>query len=148
MIDFAELEKRLRKPRPGRAILFTGAGFSVGATNTLDENIPLARKFASALAKAIGEDAELPLTLASELYNEKQGDDKALLTLFAYPWKRIYTTHYNDVAEHVLGPDGTRADSFSRKTLLMALEDKGRQIVHINGYVGEINRESVVDILY
>jgi SIR2-like domain len=162
MIDLHELKRRLIKPRPGRAIFFTGAGFSEGVKNSLDETIPMARNFAATLAREIGEQPEIPLTLISELYNEKHGDQKAILTLLKqtftakevpdiqrrilkYPWKRIYTTNYDDVAEHVHGPDGTRPDSFSRNTLPMVLEGKRRQIVHVNGYVGEINRETVVD---
>ena len=42
MIDLLELKKRLARPRPGRAILFTGAGFSAGAKNSLNESVPLA----------------------------------------------------------------------------------------------------------
>ncbi len=162
MIDLLELKRRLTKPRPGRAILFTGAGFSDGATNSLDELVPLARQFADALAVAIGEQPNLPLSLVSELYNEKQNDNFALLNLLKatftvkdvpdaqlqilrYPWKRVYTTNYDDLAEHFPSPDGTIPDSFSRNTLPLCLEGERRQIVHINGFVGELNRHSVVD---
>ena len=74
MIDLPELKKRLTRPRPGRAILFTGAGFSVGAKNSLNKGVPLAREFASSLAHEIGEESDLPLTLISELYNEQQNE--------------------------------------------------------------------------
>lgn len=162
MIDLAEMKRRLARPRPGRVILFTGAGFSNGATNSLNKELPLSRHFAEDLAREIGEEAELPLTLVSELYNEKKKDDLALLNvlkatftvkdvpnaqreILQYPWKRIYTTNYDDLAEHVLGPDGTRPETYSRNTLPLSLEGKRRQIIHINGYVGEIDRSSLVD---
>lgn len=162
MVELSELKRRLSRPRPGRAILFTGAGFSDGAVNSLGEPIPLARVFAETLADEIGERRDLPLTLVSELYNEKKNDPSALLNLLKatftakqitpeqqrilhYPWKRIYTTNYDDVAEHVPSTDGTRPESFSRNSLPLNFEGAQRQIVHINGFVGELGREAVVD---
>ncbi len=162
MLDINELQRRLTKPRPGRAILFTGAGFSEKATNLLDNPIPLARHFAKDIAVEIGESPDLPLTLISEIYNEKKNDPSALLRqikstfttkkvndihnrILAYPWKRIYTTNYDDVAEHVSSPDGTRCESFSRSTLPLNFEGSQRQIVHLNGFVGELTKETALD---
>jgi hypothetical protein len=81
MIDLGELERRLTRPRPGRAVLFTGAGFSRGATNSRDQDVPTGREFASTLAEQIGGESDLPLTFISELYNEKRNDQSALLNL-------------------------------------------------------------------
>ena len=162
MITLLELKHRLARPRPGRAILFTGAGFSQGATNSLDHPVPLARDFAETLAKEIGERPDLPLTLISEIYAEQTNDPDAFLklikatftikdapeyqhTILRYPWKRIYTTNYDDLAEHVSAPDGTLPNSFSRDTIPLRFEGDYRQIIHLNGYVGAINRDSVVD---
>ncbi len=157
-----EIQRRLKKPRPGGVILFTGAGFSIGAVNTLDKSIPLAREFSDTLADDIGERRGLPLTLISDIYNERKNNSSALLNLLQatftakaitetqknilrYNWKRIYTTNYDDVVEHVKSPDGSNARSFSRFTLPLNLEGAQRQIVHINGYIGEIDSQSAID---
>lgn len=164
MIDIKLLAGRLRRPRPGRVILFCGAGFSHGATNSLGDPIPLAKDFAKQLTDAIGETADLPLTMAAEVYNERSNDEAAFLTLIkstfsakqvpeaqkiilSYPWKRIYTTNYDDVAEFVSAPDGTRPNSFTRDAVPLVFEDKARQIIHLNGYVGALTGESVIDDL-
>lgn len=162
MISVEELERRLTKPRPGRAILFTGAGFSDGAVNKDNKPIPLARKFAAHLAAELDEEPDIPLTVISELYNERKGDDRALLELLRkefstktisdaqrqilkYPWKRIYTTNYDDVAEFARSPDDSIPDSFTRDRMPFNFESSTRQIIHLNGFVGDLSSSAQVD---
>lgn len=162
MISIEELERRLAKPRPGRAILFTGAGFSHGAINRGNDPIPLARKFAAQLAAEIHESPDISLTVISELYNEAKSDDRALLEvlknefsaknisdaqrqILRYPWKRIYTTNYDDVAEFARSPDGSIPESFTRDRMPLNFEAPTRQIIHLNGFVGDLSSNTQVD---
>ncbi|MGY3588272.1 hypothetical protein ACVIGB_002767 [Bradyrhizobium sp. USDA 4341] len=162
MITMEDLRRKLAHPRPGGAILFLGAGFSDGATNSRDLPVPLAKDFAAELSQAIGENSSVPLTILSEIYQEQNGDPLALVKLIKstfsiksiteqqrkvlnYPWKRIYTTNYDDVAEHVAAPNGTRPRSFSRASIPLTFEGDDRHIVHINGYVGAIDSETTID---
>lgn len=110
----------------GDAILFTGAGFSFGASNakgpllgTRELTRQLLIQCSEIEATAYQDPAiALPydLQLATELYSHRKGQ-KALLTLFeqyfrnctpapwhlqilALPWFRIYTVNIDDVIEH------------------------------------------------
>lgn len=152
------LRSRLARPRPGGIILFTGAGFSIGAENLDSEQIPLSRKFAATLSETIGLPAETPLTLASELYCEAKNDHRAFLellkrkfkasqikqyhrTIANFPWKRIYTTNYDDVAE-LANPS---LNHFDRKTVPFSFESAGTQIAHLNGSVRSLTADTALD---
>ena len=132
------------------------------AINSRDLPVPLAKDFASELSRSIGEDNSIPLTILSEIYQEQNDDPLALVKLIkstfsvknitpqqqailSYPWKQIYTTNYDDVAEHVKAPSGTRPHSYSRNSIPLTFEGNDRQIVHINGYVGTIDRDTTID---
>jgi hypothetical protein len=73
MITIDVLRNKLAQPRPGGAILFLGAGFSDGATNSRDLPVPLAKDFAAELSRTIGENNSIPLTILSEIYQEQSG---------------------------------------------------------------------------
>lgn len=158
-----EVRRRLHKPRPGGAVLFTGAGFSDKAKNRLGEPIPFGRDFARQLALSVGSNPNLPLTVSSQLFNRKTNDENAFMNIIIntftassipneqenilmYPWKRIYTTNYDDLSEHVNFPRGVLPTSFNRNTLPIKLEDRSkRQIVHLNGFVGNATNKTVLN---
>lgn len=159
MAPIDDLRNRLANPRPGGVVLFTGAGFSVGAKNELNEEVPLARGLARKIAEQIGLNDDLPLTLAAEIYNERMSDDRAFLRLIkrsftvahatkaqreiaSYPWRRIYTTNYDNLIEFV----EPRIESLDRERLAFELE-LGKQIVHLNGSVRSLRDDSSVNDL-
>lgn len=154
----------LQRPGHGGVVLFLGAGFSREAINRNKKTIPTAKEFAKFLAAEIDQEPDVPLTIVSELYQDTKPDKLALLKLIKstftvenitaaqeailrYPWKRIYTTNYDDVAEHVKAPDGTIPSSYSRHNTPLEFEDGRRQIIHLNGLVSEIKHGSEVDDL-
>jgi len=62
-----ELEEALRRVYPGRSIAFMGAGFSAGV-DAIEGQIPYGFEFAAELASAAKEPTDLPLDLASSVY--------------------------------------------------------------------------------
>lgn len=156
--EIEKLRLRLARPRPGGSVLFTGAGFSIGAKNLEGEQIPLSKQFASTLGARIGLPPDTPLTLASELYCETRKDDRAFLELLRrnftasdvknyhkvianFPWKRIYTTNYDNVAEFA----NPKLSHFDRKTIPFSFEGSATHLAHLNGSVRAITRDTALD---
>lgn len=96
----------------GEALLFTGAGFSMGAVNGRGEPLKSGASFAKHLAAKLETppNSDLPLEDVAEAFVDRFGQpelDKELLlqfraaevakphrTIANVPWRRIYTTNY------------------------------------------------------
>lgn len=150
-MEFPEAAKRVHL---GRSILFTGAGFSFGATSTTGKNLIDAKGLASELSKRVDEET-LPLDLASDKFLELFGagelvkEIQSLFTVATYqdyhrhisrlPWRRIYTTNYDNLLETCI-----RADAVVPN--VATLSDDPRQsldsktIVHLNGFAERLSR--------
>ncbi len=102
----------------GDAILFTGAGFSYDARNSLpppDNKVPNARQFASQLSMLCGSKNAYDLPIISQHFMKIKGGYELLNEinrLFAItsvekfhceiaevPWRRVYTTNYDNCFE-------------------------------------------------
>lgn len=116
-------EAIVRNALDGNAILFLGAGFSVGATNVDNTEFPIAAGLCNELIKegnidVDGEDKRdlEDLGYISTRYLEEGNTVRDLISLLkkkysclnvgeehkviaAINWKRIYTTNYDDVME-------------------------------------------------
>lgn len=155
------IKKILMKPGPSGVILFLGAGFSRGAVNSDKNPLPTAKAFSESISRDLNLPKETPLTISSEIYNSRESSDTAILnllkktfstteitqeqkTILSYPWKRIYTTNYDDAAEQFPAPNGSRPDSYDRTTVPLSYESDRRSIIHLNGYVGNISRKTAV----
>lgn len=145
-------EEMLRKIGTGKAIIFTGAGFSKKAHNTLHEEPPLARE----LSKKIGSLANLgdnneDLMYTSHLYL-KHGDRLALLKLLkdsfvlmdvdpshekicSLPWRRFYTTNYDNSIELACRNIGKRVDSLDIEAKPKDYISQDGLCVHLNGLI-------------
>ena len=145
----------------GKAIIFAGAGFSLGATSLNGLDFPKG----SDLAKVLCDDAEVPYTddlkIAASRYLRKPKLTEDLIKLLkqtfsvksiedmhkviaSAPWKAIYTTNYDDVIE--LG-----AKSFGKKLTPLTLADQPKNhrdssanVVHINGYVDRLDDSTLI----
>lgn len=157
MSNLHSLEKVIEKILDGEAVLFTGAGFSYGAKNAKGQ-VPSAKELKSDLLKELNIDnnTDYGLETIAEFYSNKTSPKKLVEKLKYYfnivsvadhhkkianlPWKRVYTTNYDQVMEKAsseIGCDYRRdpivfSDSFthSRKDLIC---------VHINGYIERLN---------
>jgi hypothetical protein len=153
-----DLERGVQVALDGRAILFVGAGFSLGATNINGESFKSGRQLAHFLAAQTGLPPETPLDDAAEEFGHAKGVDALIaelrrqytatsiadhhIEIARVPWRRIYTTNYDDVLE-------TAHKQLSRKLTPVTTANNLRftsktdMVVHLNGYVDHLDRENV-----
>jgi len=155
-----ELVKAIQHALNGDAILFLGSGASFGAKNIRGENVIGSGQ----LADLIYPDCE-NLTQAVDLFltQSKTSVDNELklieilknefickeitteqLYLSSIPWKRIYTTNYDNIMELAYNKSGKRIKSVSMKSVASANCDSQNTLcVHINGYINDLEREDL-----
>jgi len=159
-----ELTEAIQHALEGNAVLFVGAGFSIGATNTRDGRLKNGRDLRDHLLNmagiALDEDVSLqdaadlflevhsfrgPDLLMSELQHEftAKGISPSQKQIARIPWRRVYTTNYDDVVEKAYS-------QVSRSIRPVVLSDDVRSIshetatcVHLNGFVGRLSRQSL-----
>lgn len=149
-MKFEEAAKRVHL---GRSILFTGAGFSHGATSISGKALMDANGLAVELSGRL-EESSLPLDLATDQFLEKFGPKdlvqglQALFTVKDYkdhhrhlsrmPWRRIYTTNYDNLFEEC-----RRADKATPVSLTLSDEPAASlevgAIVHLNGFAERLS---------
>lgn len=155
-----ELKEAIQHACDGEAILFLGSGFSLGGKNRNGSEM----KVGSKLSHAICDDLKIArsdnLTISATRYLADESCKKGLGELIrflkgelectetskdqdaimALPWKRIYTTNYDDIAEISSGKQGIQRETI---TITNARYSSGRNleqaIVHINGYIRRLN---------
>jgi hypothetical protein len=154
-----DLEEAIRHAWSGRAVLFTGAGFSRGAINLRGEPFKNGAQLADHFAKKAGLSESVGLEDAAEEFLATHGPDTLMAELQAEfkakqilpvhqrlakaPWKRIYTTNYDDVIEIAYSANGK---SLTPVTLSDNIRDIPKDVtlcVHLNGYVDRLTRETV-----
>jgi len=113
-----ELKDAIYKILDGNCMIFTGSGFSLGATNIKQENSGMLKAYelANYLYDECGYNIQDGnLTNASNLYQKKFGPHKLIELLKqeytvrsispdqeyigSLPWLRIYTTNYDKIVE-------------------------------------------------
>lgn len=153
-----DIQEAIQHVLDGRAVLFTGAGFSFGAENIQGQPIPAGRALARRLLGDIGyNNLEGGLDKASSAYLRRYSE-KSLVELLikefsvqrvspshisvgALPWRRVYTTNYDKVIEHasrearvvrssVEGTDSPR-DHLSKPNL----------VIHLNGDISRLTTD-------
>ena len=144
-----------------RSILFVGAGFSKDATNILGRSMLLGSELAHYLATELEEDTGTDLETISGLFIETFGRQrllnviqhefrcadasKAQKTILSLPWKRIYTTNYDDVVEKCLGDLKIDFQVVTRTDRVSKIDDDKLTCVHLNGYIHSINENNFDD---
>lgn len=154
------LDAAIKYALNGEAILFLGAGFSYGGTNRKGSKM----KVGADLSYAICDDLKIPrsdnLTITSSRYLEDDECKKGLSafidflrgelecvatsdeqdTIARLPWKRVYTTNYDNIVEVSSKKQGIERSSI---TITNQRYSQGRNleqaIIHINGYIQKLN---------
>lgn len=154
------IETAIRFAVKGHAVLFLGAGYSLGATNIKGTPFFSGKHLAKKIATAAGLPPDTPLALAAEIYRDQQGTDglialiksaftaavpvpDAQKTVASLPWRRIYTTNYDDLFEKASEANGDSVFSVTIGDRLQNIPKSSRCCVHLNGYVGKLDRTSI-----
>ncbi len=150
-----QIEEAVVHAKRGNSVLFIGAGFSFGATNTLpepDARVPAAREFAQRLATLLGSSTNYELPIISQYFVRKKGEHALVEmlvqtfvvarvcpyheTIGAIPWRRVYTTNYDNCFEFA----ALRQNQlWTPITIDAAPTASAHKCVHINGHVSGLN---------
>lgn len=153
-----ELNRALEHALDGDAILFAGAGFSRGATNLRGEAFKTGRQLAAHLSKRVGLPSDTPLEDASEEFAKTHGDDSLIaelkeeftardiapyhLEIARLPWRRVYTTNYDNVLETAATKTSSRLNPVTLSDAIHSTP-KDRLSVHLNGYIDRLDRATL-----
>lgn len=154
-----DLEEALEFVTAGRALLFTGAGFSLGAVNLRGTPFKASRALAKHLANLTGLPENTELEDVAEWFANKHGKDRlveelqneftvkevapAHVEVLTYPWHRIYTTNYDNVAESAAAKSGKRLTPATLNDTIQTLPKSGTLCVHLNGFIDNLNPETL-----
>ncbi|CAG1023050.1 hypothetical protein DOJK_02058 [Patescibacteria group bacterium] len=143
----------------GRAVLFTGAGFSLGCENIFKKAPPMAKDLARLISKKGGLDEDDDLTYVSDFFlNYKSkydllhllkenytiiNSEKSHSKISSMNWKRVYTTNYDDSIEK-------SAKDHSKIIYSLTVDDSPKEFykkkdccVHINGSISAVSEEDL-----
>lgn len=153
----------------GEAIVFLGAGFSSGATNFTEDGEFLV---GSGLCNSLIEDGNIDISEDSQsdisdlqyistryLENNTARDLIRLLkSLFCckavgkqheiianIPWKKIYTTNYDDVMEVASKNVSRNREAVVAKNKISEVYSRKNAIIHINGYINTVTEDELQD---
>ncbi|MDP3111332.1 MAG: SIR2 family protein [Thermodesulfovibrionales bacterium] len=154
-----EIGELIDRISSGMAILFAGAGFSVGTKNIQNQEPPIAKQLSKAIARLGNFDEDEDLMFTSDYYLENCEVDPLIDFLkdqftinhtetphdivCSMAWRRIYTTNYDNAIAFSAAKNGRLIESI---TIDQSPEDYLRKhniCVHINGNISSINRDSL-----
>lgn len=155
------LENLLEKISTGSAILFTGAGFSQGATNIKGTTPPRATDLADIIASAGGFDGEHDLKFSANYFLKTQGDLRLIkilkeqftfkaisqshIDICSINWKRIYTTNYDNSIELSLRSNNLPGECITLDADPKVYYKKENICVHINGNISSLKDDKIPD---
>ena len=146
----------------GESILFLGAGFSIENKNANGYLLPSGKSLSVELQQAANiqfPDENIGLDIASEYFIEKVGKTKLVnflkerftvsdcfdwqKDLLALPWKRIYTTNYDNVLELSSTLSNNHRRTIAVDSRLDNVDNLENTIIHINGFIDNITEENL-----
>lgn len=158
-----KVEEIREKVMTGKAILFCGAGFSYGAQNILDETPPTAKCLSKEISKLGGFTESENLRFTSDKYIKENKKDLSKLidllfnnfsiketseaqnNIISYPWRRIYTTNYDDTIESGAKKTGKHIDFICIDDSSKDFFSRNNICVHINGYINGLTEEKLTN---
>lgn len=143
----------------GKAILFVGAGFSVGAVSISGEALPTGRELAKALCIDAGVPISDDLKQASGRYLKKVDPDTLVEKLrntftirsvtpsqkiiSALPWKATYTTNYDNILERGAADSGKLSSPVTLDKDPRHFKKSENSVLHINGFVDSLTTQAL-----
>jgi hypothetical protein len=152
-------DEALRKILDGECVLFLGAGFSLGATNTRQNPFKTGPRLAEHFATLVNLPSTTGLEDASDAYYEDFGVDALIREvqeeftakticphhrgIADLPWQRVYTTNFDNVFEVACHELGKRVTPVTLSADLYKVPKDHLLCVHFNGYVDKLDRTTI-----
>ncbi|WP_217554015.1 P-loop NTPase [Vibrio metschnikovii] len=156
-----DLEKILTAINSGKAIMFTGAGFSSGA-KTVSGKDPLgSRKLSNILCENLGIKPNDNLMFTSDYFISKKPKSElvkllkenytlrstsiAHQTICSLPWRRFYTTNYDLSIELASQQSGKIVETIDLLHPVSEYYQRSDFCVHLNGSINSLTEASLED---
>jgi hypothetical protein len=157
--DEHSLQTLLQQILAGKAILFTGAGFSLGTKNIIGDEPPMAKDLSRMISK-LGKFKESDnLKFTSDYYLEHHNHQglidllkknyslksvsKSHETICGTSWRRIYTTNYDESIELAGRNAGKRIDGVTVEEVPKINTRRSDICVHINGSIRNLSIQTL-----
>lgn len=160
-----ELSTAIRHALDGNAILFLGAGFSIGGTNKINEVLPTASELSYQMCEELNIERSDDLALISERFIDDPMVGKGIDSLISFlklrlictastpvqdtiigvPWLRIYTTNYDNIIEISSKKQNIERETITATIPKYSIDNIDGSIIHMNGNVIRINPEKFYD---
>jgi len=158
-VDTKAVDRLISIINTGRAILFTGAGFSSECKNIYNKKPPLTRELAKLISQKGGFEEDDDLTYVSDYFlNYRNKHDLLQLLkenftilkneeyhskISSMKWKRIYTTNYDDCVEK-------SAKDLHKIIYSLSIDDNPKEFyrkknccIHINGSISSVSEDDL-----
>lgn len=159
MTSEQQLKPVIRAALDGEAVLFVGSGFSRSATNVRGEKLKTAKELAERLAIELGLTERPELSTVAEMYADERSNSALVAILNEefqvqeianehrvfgrVPWRRVYTTNYDDVIELSYRANSRVITSLTPEDKVSYVASEQSQCVHINGYIGALRKDNL-----
>ena len=158
-----ELEEAIKRALDKNGILFLGSGFSYGGQNGNGEPLKIGKDLSHEICRQIGIEETDDLTISSERYLSDPKCKKSLpefidflskevictavsdaqMIIASIPWKRIYTTNYDNAFEIASSQNGRKRTSITiGNRRYLQNQNLDEAIIHINGSVLNLNQKT------
>lgn len=154
-----KLDEAIEIALDGEAIMFAGSGCSSGATNIKGQPFRRGTELANFLSEKCGLQIGTSLDDAAEEYAAKHGDDGLIQELrqeftvkdiarhhsdlARIPWKRIYTTNYDNVLETAYSKELKRLTPIMPNDNPYSTSQSGTLCIHFNGFIDRLDKQSL-----
>ncbi|MBC3436044.1 SIR2 family protein [Pseudomonas sp. BW16M2] len=139
----------------GKAILFTGAGFSSTSINIQNDDLPRATELARKICELGKFEIDDDLRYASEYYLDKDLGKEALIDLLkttftcrettpaqqaiaAANWRRIYTTNYDNTLEQAALANSKLLETVDISRSPKEFTKNAKTCIHLNGAITKL----------
>ncbi|MCF2859484.1 SIR2 family protein [Pseudoalteromonas sp. SMS1] len=159
--DRESLRTIIEKAHAGNTLLFIGAGYSLGSTNTINKPIPLASELSVEICKLGNFEEDNDLAYSADYYLKYNDAEKLIGLIKEYfnitgvsshhqsvakiNWRRVYTTNYDNCFELAAG-------NVDKSILPLTLESNPTQYfrarnvcIHINGAIQTLDCATLED---
>lgn len=161
-----KLQEAIEKIIDGNAVLFLGSGFSYGGKNKNGDILKTGKDLSHVICDECGITHTDDLTISSDRYVNDPTCKKSLKEFIAFlekevyctetthsqdvvaslPWKRIYTTNYDNAFELASRKNGnTRKSITITNKRYFSGQNLAEAILHINGSVLKLNENTFYD---